>query len=123
MSQHSQGTPVPTVYRRLAFTTLHWPGWSFEAAMAHPIRARIIDCCATYYQEKMDPIISISRLEREAIASARQHSCINAACPYPFDTDAGRLFKHFFWLARENLTEPSRCAGSTGPSSSFKAGQ
>ena len=109
--------PVPTVYRRLAFTTLHWPGWSFEAAMADPTRARIIDYCATYYEKKMDPIISISRIEREANAAAQEHSDINDACPYPFGTDNGKLFKRFFLQARENIRKTPLCAGPTGTSS------
>jgi hypothetical protein len=117
MSGLPQDLPVPTVYRRLAFTTLHWPGWSFEAAIAHPTRARIIDACATYYEKKMETIIPISRIEREANAAALQHSDLNAACPYPFDTGAGRLFKQFFLLARENLTQTTVCAGPTNASS------
>jgi hypothetical protein len=117
VSGHPHDLPVPTVYRRLAFTTLHWPGWSFEAAVQHPTRARIIDYCATYYEKKMDPIIPISRIEREANAAALQYGDVNAACPYPFDTDAGRLFKQFFLLARETSIKTPLCAGPTGASS------
>ena len=50
----------------------------------------------------MDDIIPIARIEREAIAAARQHSCVNAACPYPFGSAAGRLFKQVFLLAQSN---------------------
>ncbi|MDH6185512.1 hypothetical protein [Polaromonas sp. CG_23.6] len=117
MTTRPHDAPVPTVYRRLAFTTLHWPGWSFEAAMAHPTRARIIDQCATYYEKKMETIIPISRIEREANAAALQYSDINAACPYPFDTGAGRLFKEFFLLAREISTKTALCEVPTGASS------
>lgn len=62
----------------------------------------------------MDPIIPISRIEQEAQKAAAQYRDINAACPYPFDTDAGRLFKEFFLLARENLTQTAPCASRTG---------
>jgi len=103
MSGRPYDPPVPTVYRRLAFTTLYWPGWSFEAAMQHPIRARIIDHCAAYYVTKMETIIPISRIEREANAAATQYIRVQDACPYPFSTSAGRLFKEFFDLARENI--------------------
>ena len=65
----------------------------------------------------MDPIISISRLEREANQAATRYTDINAACPYPFDTNAGRLFKEFFLLAREKSTKNAPLASGTGTSS------
>ena len=49
-------------------------------------------------------IIPIARVEHEARQAARQYSCINAACPYPFASDAGKLFKQIFLQARQNLT-------------------
>ena len=59
----------------------------------------------------------ISRIEREAKQAARQYDCISDACPYPFSTDAGRLFKEFFLQARENMKKTDVCANSTGLSS------
>ena len=55
------------------------------------------------------PIITIpiARVEHEAQQAARQYNSVNAACPYPFDTDAGKLFKQFFLQARQNLTHLS----------------
>lgn len=41
-------------------------------------------------------IIPIERLKREATEAAKHHSDINAACPYPFHTDAAHAFKAFF---------------------------
>ena len=49
-------------------------------------------------------IIPIARVEREARQAAQKYNCIDDACPYPFDTDAGKLFKQFFLQARQNLT-------------------
>jgi hypothetical protein len=105
--------PVFQILRRAAFSGLYWPGWSFEAAMQDPTRARIIHLIATHCPPKMDHnIIPISRIEREAQQAAEQYDCVNAACPYPFGTHAGRLFKEFFLLARENMKQnPSRLRG------------
>ncbi len=47
-----------------------------------------------------DPIISRERLEREARAAARTYDNVNDACPYPFGTDAGRIFAAEFKRAR-----------------------
>jgi len=38
--------PVTEAHRRAAFTLLSWPDCSFEAAMANPLRRRLIECCA-----------------------------------------------------------------------------
>ena len=47
-----------------------------------------------------EQIISRERLEREARAAAKTYSDINDACPYPFGTDAGRIFADEFKRAR-----------------------
>lgn len=47
-----------------------------------------------------DPIISRERLERDARAAAKTYSDINDACPYPFGTDAARIFADEFKRAR-----------------------
>lgn len=49
----------------------------------------------------MEPIVSIERIKRLAQERAAQYSDVNDACPYPFFTGAGRLFKQFFLQARE----------------------
>lgn len=38
--------PVTDAHRRAAFCAMRWAGWSFEAAMANPVRARVIECRA-----------------------------------------------------------------------------
>lgn len=60
-------------------------------------------------------IISLERLQREAKAAALQHTDINAACPYPFTTDAGRYFKERF-LQERRLIDCSTLTKNTGVS-------
>jgi len=57
-------------------------------------------------------IISLTRLRREATAAARVHSDINAACPYPFGSDAAHAFTQFFNEARQAIatTQPLEAA-------------
>ena len=43
------------------------------------------------------------RIQAEAFAAARQYSNINDACPYPFASPEGRLFKEEFLWARTML--------------------
>jgi hypothetical protein len=49
------------------------------------------------------PVISIDQIRSEAAAAAQQYSDVNAACPYPFDTEAGRLFRQEFVAMRAAL--------------------
>ena len=46
-------------------------------------------------------VIPIERIRREAKESAQRFANVNDACPYPFESEAGRLFKEAFFLARE----------------------
>jgi hypothetical protein len=46
-------------------------------------------------------IISIERVEREAKVAAQKYANVNDACPYAFHTEAGRVFKAAFFIARE----------------------
>ena len=61
-------------------------------------------------------IISTERIKREAKESAQRFANVNDACPYPFQSQAGRIFKETFFIAREEkqqgrtVTNP---AGST----------
>lgn len=48
-------------------------------------------------------------IEREATEAAHQGRSINDACPYPFDSDAG---KH--WLAIYALAKPAPAPADTG---------
>lgn len=52
-----------------------------------------------------EPIISLDRIAREAIAAAKQYDDVNAACPYPFGSDAGHAFKAAFVTARMAATQ------------------
>ncbi len=48
-----------------------------------------------------EQVIPIERIEREARKAAGEHDDVNAACPYPFGTDAAHAFKAYFVMARE----------------------
>ena len=43
-----------------------------------------------------EPIVSIARIEQQALKAAETYDDVNDACPYPFGTEAGRLFKATF---------------------------
>lgn len=61
----------------------------------------------------MEQVIPIDRIEREARAAAQQYSDVNAACPYPFGSDAGHAFAQYFKLARaeqQALAQPTHGA-------------
>lgn len=45
-------------------------------------------------------IIPLDRIRREAIEAAARYSDVNAACPYPFGTDAAHAFCSEFRTAR-----------------------
>jgi hypothetical protein len=51
----------------------------------------------------MDPIIPIDRIKQEARQAAGQFADVNAACPYPFTTEAGRIFREEFNAMRASL--------------------
>lgn len=53
-----------------------------------------------------EPVISIERLRAEAQDAATRYSDINAACPYPFHTDAAHAFKAYFLEARARIQAP-----------------
>lgn len=38
--------PVTDAHRRAAFCAMRWVGWTFDAAVADPVRARVIECRA-----------------------------------------------------------------------------
>lgn len=50
-----------------------------------------------------EPIISKERIKADAHAAARKYTNVNDACPYPFGTEAGRLFKAEFNFARASF--------------------
>lgn len=51
----------------------------------------------------MDHIMSIERIRQEARAAAQRFADINDACPYPFATEAGRIFREEFAAVRTAL--------------------
>ena len=61
-----------------------------------------------------DQVIPLERLEREAKAAAREHADINAACPYPFGSDAAHAFAQFFRQARKALATQAAQGATEG---------
>lgn len=47
------------------------------------------------------PIISIERIKKQAKEAAQKYANVNDACPYPFQSEAGRVFKEAFFIACE----------------------
>ena len=54
-----------------------------------------------------EPVISLERIEREARAAEATYQDINDACPYPFYSEAGRVFKKAFVAARVARNMPA----------------
>lgn len=38
--------PVTDAHRHAAFEAMHWPGWTYEAAMQYSLRRKLIECRA-----------------------------------------------------------------------------
>ena len=47
-----------------------------------------------------EPIVSIDEVKQEAAQAATRYTDVNDACPYPFYSEAGRLFKKEFIRVR-----------------------
>jgi hypothetical protein len=47
-----------------------------------------------------EPVVSIDSVKQEAAAAAQRYTNVNDACPYPFYSEAGRLFKQEFSRVR-----------------------
>jgi len=60
------------------------------------------------------PVVSIAHIQREAATAAQTYTCINAACPYPFHSDAAHVFKEAFFAERK-VIEAARQARGTKP--------
>lgn len=50
-----------------------------------------------------EPIIPRDQVQREARDAAAHYSDVNDACPYPFDSEAGRVFRSEFMAMRASL--------------------
>jgi hypothetical protein len=48
----------------------------------------------------MTEITSIDRIKREAHQAVKTYHTLNDACPYPFGSDAGKIFKEYFLQAQ-----------------------
>lgn len=68
-----------------------------------------------------EPIISRERIESQARSAARMYSNVNDACPYPWATDAARLFKAEFSRARIELEAGDSSSRTDTPTPPHKA--
>lgn len=55
-------------------------------------------------------IHSIAKIEAEAIEATKQFSTVADACPYPFDTTAGTVFKRAFHKERARQEDAIQAA-------------
>lgn len=55
-------------------------------------------------------ILSIAKIEAEAIAAVTRYSTVEDACPYPFDTTAGTVFKRAFHKERARQEDAIQAA-------------
>jgi len=46
-------------------------------------------------------VIPIERIQQQAKTAAQKYANVNDACPYPFQSAAGQVFKEAFFIARE----------------------
>jgi hypothetical protein len=51
-------------------------------------------------------ILSIAKIETEAVKASKTHSNVNTCCPYPFDTPAGRIYRLAFEAAIKQAEDP-----------------
>ena len=56
----------------------------------------------------MASIYSIEKIERDARQAALRYHDVNDACPYPFDTTAGYVFRNAFLAARRLMPEAAQ---------------
>lgn len=95
----------PAAYLHAAFTALHWPGLTFEAAMQCTARRAILDLIATRWPEKrMENIVLISRIDLLATNAARRGDALRSANPYPEHSAPGQLFAKCFDLEQKRLS-------------------
>lgn len=57
-----------------------------------------------------EPVISVERIKRQAIDASLRYTEVNAACPYPFGTEAARVFTAEFTRAlRLRTAKAAQC--------------
>ena len=54
------------------------------------------------------PELELETIKKEAQEAAFFHDNINAACPYPFDTIAGVMFKQSFYAAKAAMADAAQ---------------
>lgn len=47
--------------------------------------------------------LDVAAIQQQATKAASTYTCINAACPYPFFTEAGHIFKSAFLQERDRI--------------------
>ena len=47
--------------------------------------------------------IDVAAIQKEAVAAAGIYTCINAACPFPFFSEEGHIFKAAFLQERDRI--------------------
>jgi hypothetical protein len=62
-----------------------------------------------------EPIVSIDYILAEAQKAAQVYSDVNAACPYPFYTGAGKAFKKEFTRVRLAMFMAENAANAQRP--------
>jgi hypothetical protein len=50
------------------------------------------------------PPVNMATIETEARTAARDHNDVNACCPYPFQSNAGQIYRAAFQEERNWLT-------------------
>ena len=59
------------------------------------------------------PPVKMAAIETEARTAARTHDDVNACCPYPFQSNAGQIYRAAFieerqWLTRTSVNSQAR---------------
>ncbi len=110
----AQDPSPPDTQLRVAFTAMHWVGWTFEAAMADPLRRGILAHKASHcHRRAMETIVFVSRIELLASRAAGYAKSAADANPYPPQSAAWRLFAKCFdaeLKRRQTLTQPAQAA-------------
>lgn len=47
--------------------------------------------------------IDVAAIQQQAIKAASTYTCINAACPWPFQSEQGHIFKAAFLQERKRI--------------------
>lgn len=105
--------PVTQHHLLYAYAIIRPIGVSFEAAMQLPECAalrRVIEYKAAMLRTEAwnaifttTTMIDKDHIQAQARSAARHYSTMLEACPYPFGSEAGRVFKEEFIAAREGM--------------------